>query len=243
MAARPAKRARATTNGDIVPPLPPPTTVPSSSHQIPNLVWSLDAEPVFRLLIQAAQKHPDVAALVVAETERLDQIEKARFELESRRVVDFDYHSKSVWREINMSYGSRQYGQTGDAYRHICSAIQDIKDRCPTHASLRTKQNALETLRKIGKTICLSDGVIGREIQELFDHEGNELEETMTEIIEGLKMEDMNEVLDGPGDVRWEDKLKELVDIALDHGLFPGLEEVLEHITVRGLNLNLNEVV
>lgn len=55
---------------------------------------------------------------------------------------------------------------TDQALRDIDDCVKIIQDRCAATASLETKRNAMETLRRIRKSICLGDGIIGREIKQ-----------------------------------------------------------------------------
>ena len=92
---------------------------------------------------------------------------------EKNTIIDFDNHSKSVWKTIKVQYSrlssSEQYDASGDALHSVMGTIKDIKEKCPTYASLETKMDALEALRKIGRVIARSWGdVIAKEIQESF---------------------------------------------------------------------------
>ena len=57
---------------------------------------------------------------------------------------------------------------SGHAANDIEDCIKRIRKSCPKTASLKTKENALETLRKIRNSICLSIGVVGREIRKSY---------------------------------------------------------------------------
>ena len=88
-------------------------------------------------------------------------------------MIDFDHHSKEVWYVLNKKYrkasGSTQYDLAGDAYGEITSGIDDIANQYKSHASFGTKCNAIETLRKICKSIALSDNsVTGHEVRKMF---------------------------------------------------------------------------
>lgn len=143
---------------------------------------SLPSETTTSLLTAAAQTHPAVALLVQDEANRLAALEK-------QKVIDFDYLSELVWKMLNVTYarvsGSVAYDVSGDAVEKIEKCFDIIRENCPKGANFRTKESALETLRKIGKSICLCNGVIGREIRN-YCVCGWELMSTMRAIVDEL---------------------------------------------------------
>ncbi|MCJ1384528.1 hypothetical protein MMC17_007645 [Xylographa soralifera] len=166
MATPPRKRKRADTAG-----VPQPGPIDNRYLQT---ILSLPATTIANLLSNAADKHPDVATTVagllsyaaekypdVAATtpaSKGDAVAAERVKAKSNalptsaKVIDFDHYSKTAWRAINTQYKS------------IKGCIMDIRKKCPAGASYGTKKSALETLRKIGKTVCMSGGdVIGSE--------------------------------------------------------------------------------
>ena len=213
MTTRPAKRARSsTTNVETQ-----PAAVDSS--KIPDLVSSLSPSIVANLLKVAAETHPDVATTLKSEADRVARANKAK-------IVNFDHLSKSAWKTLNVTYermsGSHAYELSGEASSSIEKCFKTIQKQCPATASFRTKENALETLRKIGKSICLSTGVIPREIRKDYGCVGS-LTATMVMIARSLE--------DGEKDKLqpWcDDKLVELQDIAEGYGIFEDLGEVID---------------
>ena len=97
---------------------------------------------------------------------------------------------------------------SGEASRSIEDCIDSIADQCPSGvASSQTKANALETLRKIGKSICLSVGIIPRQVRN-GGATTTHLVETMRAIIDDLDVEEKMRLRP------WaEEKLAELEDI------------------------------
>ncbi|KAL4905212.1 hypothetical protein BDW74DRAFT_178215 [Aspergillus multicolor] len=147
------------------------------------------------LLATAASKHADIHALVTAAISHKQRAESAR-------VTNFDHYSRSVWREINVSYsrlsGSKQY------------------DKCGPLANAKTRFNGLSVLRKIGKTICLSSNdTLGHEVQKNFQR-GSELEDAMCGIIGAMSDEERRVI--GTGGMR------------LDYCVFPEFSGVLERL-------------
>ena len=198
MSSRPAKRVRSNTEFVAVDP-----------SMIPELVETLDPASIANLLVTAAQTHPDIASLV----ERISAAKCAE-------VRNFDYLSGSAWRSLNVRVkDSQAYEMAGKAVESIEGCLVTIRKECRKTANFKTKESALETLRKIGKSICLSEGVIGREIRT--DYElGAELVTTMMAIAESLTQEEKERMRP------WYNKLVELQGIAYEYSIFEDLEEV-----------------
>ena len=211
MSEPPLKRPRASTNGGAHPP---------STVDFASLIKIFPAATTNMLLATAAQIYPDIAALINTEHNRLTIIERAR-------IIDFDYLSKSAWRALNGTYnrmsGSDQYQSTGEALATVEGCIKTILRKCPIHANFGTKRNGLETLRKIGKSICLANDTIGREVQIHFQY-SDLLEKTILEIVEGMTQFECDIVLNTAD---WAAKLQELASLGKDHSLFKGLRAVI----------------
>ena len=208
MSSRPAKRARSDSHTDAVDP-----------SKILELVGSLDPKTISQLLIAAAKIYPDVAFLVQQEADRIAAAERAQ-------VLDFDYLSKSVWKTLNVTYerlsGSNAYEMSGHAENDIEDCIEKVRRSCPKTASFKTKENALETLRKIGKSICLSNGVVGHEIRKSCGRQTT-LISTILGIAESLANEEIERLRP------WcNDKLVELQGIANGYCVFEDLAEVID---------------
>ena len=85
--------------------------------------------------------------------------------------------------------GSHAYDMSGDAEEEICGYISSIVKDCPQSASFRTKKNALEALRKIRKSLCLSRGVVPYELKKGGWGVAKDLEDAIMGIVEGLDEE------------------------------------------------------
>ena len=208
MSGRPAKRARLDTHTDDV-----------DSLKVQELVDSMDPKTIANLLITAATSYPDVASLVQREVDRITTAERAR-------VINFDYLSKSAWKTLNVTYDrlkdSHAYEMTGEAAGSIEGCIEKIRKGCPKTASFKTKENALETLRKIGKSICLSNGVVGHEIR-IFYQGKTSLVSTMLGIAKSLTYEELENLRP------WcDEKLAELQKLAHGYCILEGLNEVID---------------
>ena len=209
MSSRPAKRARSHTNTDAV---------AVDLSKIPELVDSIDSKAIAKLLITAAKAYPKIASLVQLEVNRTAAAERAK-------VLDFDYLSKSAWKTLNVTYdrlsGSQAFEFSGEASQKVRECFETIRIRCPRTANFRTKESALETLRKIGKSICLSTGVVGNEIRKDYEH-GGELVPVMLDIAQSLTYQEKERL------EPWcNEKLVELQEMADGYGIFEDLGEVI----------------
>ena len=222
MADQSRKRARTASSTDK----PKSVTEASRAAQLPALLATLDNKTVQDILLHVATRDSKVATLIEDKATRIRKAEQAK-------VINFDSHSKTVWKTINVTYsrlsGSKQFEASGEAFRGILTKIKDIRDRSPAHANLSTKVNALETLRKIGKTIALSAGdTMAREIRLSFQR-NSILEDTMMGIVQSMTAEERETTSYEPHeDVTWIEKLEELKGIADGYSLFESLDEVLE---------------
>lgn len=220
MTDRPVKRVRASSIGDSA------TTNADPAHpvKLSKLIGTLDEKTVRNILLVAAQESPRVSSLIELESSKL---------INDAKTLDFGQHSKSVWRTLNVGYtkgikDSRQFEMSGDAYQEVVTKIEDIRDRCPVHASYVTKYSALETLRKIGKIIIMSgDSTLGSEVRKSFSSDSI-IEKTMQGIVKGMTTEERQDMVREPqGEMIWIDKLKDLEDLAAEYCVFEGLAGVI----------------
>ena len=221
MASRPAKRARATSNSDTSQSVISPARVAKLSESIDFL----DEDTIKDYLLLAAQESPKIASLIESAATAIKDAEAAE-------VIDFDSKSKSVWRTLNCEYSrlrqSAQFERSGDACHDVERSIQYIGDNCPAHASYGTKRSALQTLRKIGKIICLTGETMGRQARQHF-HADRTLEKTMKGILESMSVEDRASMIsERDGDTTYIEKLKELHELGSGYALFEDLDEVID---------------
>lgn len=111
-------------------------------------------------------------------------------EEEEEEDIDFDHYSKKAWHVLNTSSytrgsGSEQYDASFDAFSDIVSYIDAIGAEAVDESSFWTKVNALETLRKIAKTILLVNDTLGHEVRKQFQHDGC-LPYLMLEIVQSM---------------------------------------------------------
>ena len=213
----PTKRARKDTANDGVDVTRNPS--PAVRQRASDLVHALDSESVTNMLISIAAQEPKWMYALE------DQVER-RAKAEGEIIVDFDYLSKSAWKTLNVTYSkmrdSEAWSHSGDATSDIEKYFEIIKHECSKNASFGTKESLLETLRKIGKSICLSQGIIPRQIRKegAVDHA---LVETMLDIVENLTNQDKKRLLP------WcEDKLEELYKLGKEYGILENIYDVID---------------
>lgn len=78
---------------------------------------------------------------------------------------DFDHYSKSAWYQINKKHdrksGSKQYEAGYEVASDIENMFKTMAKQTHAHSPLATKRSALETMRKILKSICLHNSEVG----------------------------------------------------------------------------------
>jgi len=223
------KRQRSDTAGTGQPQshMETPSQLPfRTTRDLQHAMDQLDDATIRRILLQSAAAIPTVAALIAKEVN--DQAIR-----EARRVINFDPYSKSVWHSLNRQYssmrGSKQYDIAFDVADGIQNTIKKISDEASKpHASYGTKKSGMETLRKIGKTICLSStDVVGHEVQKQFGFDDS-LECAMMDILTsmtGLERETLASENDGRSSFL--QKMEELRDLAAEYCLFEKMEDAI----------------
>lgn len=145
--------------------------------------------------------------------------------LQASRPIDFDHYSKSVWKEINTKYrsmsGSRQYDASFDAYAVASKTIKDIAKQVVKHSNFATKQSALATLRKIGKTICLSEDTIGHEVRKQFQND--QLPRAMLLVVGTMTKNEVGRMCTH----EFEGQMEELIELSESYCVHDGLQQVL----------------
>jgi len=208
-----SKRQRSNTNGDATTP----------SMDFTPIISLLPSATIRALLLDAAQAHPDIARAIVSSHADILAAERAK-------VVDFDPYSKNAWYELNVRYdklsGSQQYDVAHEVEDSITGIIKSISRQTPDHACFSTKRSAMETLRKIGKTICLGNGCIGHEVHKGFQYNSC-LEDAMLRIVEGMSEEERDDLVCEAADGEFLDKMVELGALKKGYCLFEGLDAVV----------------
>ncbi|KAL1976597.1 hypothetical protein VTN31DRAFT_2879 [Thermomyces dupontii] len=185
----------------------------------------VDKDAKDSILAAACYKHPDIKAMV-------DQWLEAKIRRESQRVIDFDWYSKSVWRDLNVTYrklsGSKQFDKAFEVYEDIRGTINHIAKQCTGIASPQTRFNGLSVLRKIGKSIALSGDTLGYEVRKGFQSD-NTPENAMCSIVEKMSPEQRKNIRTGQsGTDDLYNKLLELKNLGDDYCIFSDLNKVIE---------------
>ena len=135
-----------------------PPQPPIPEYPLDTAIESISHADLKAYVLEMAKKNQDIQDPLKAwlRTRHHEMILR-----EQKKTINFDHYSKSVWKELNIRHarksGSHQYEAAGDAYNCALEAISDIEGKVKPHSSFQTKKSAMETLRKIGKTICLAD--------------------------------------------------------------------------------------
>ena len=124
----------------------------------------------------------------------------------------------------------------------IWSVVKQATPRM--NASKQTRFNALECLRRIGKTVCLGgNDTLGHEVQEQLA-EDDELSAAMLKIIKCMSIKERKELWDGwlndKGE-KFADKFLELVSLSATNELFEKLEEVVKVLEAASKGLGPEE--
>ena len=214
------KRQRANTAGDFTDAAAP--TKPALNHDLETAIDALDATIIRSLLLGAAQANEHLASLIREQHDAL-------LLKQSAIVINFDWLSKESWKELNVKYdrlrGSKQYDRAGDVSDAIRENIEHIQHNVVAASSWGTKKSALGTLRKIGKSICLSSGVIPREVRNQL-YCDDTLVNAMLYVAQCMKPSERDMMLEVDCDgTSFEEKLIELEALTEDI-LFEGLEKV-----------------
>jgi len=109
-------------------------------------------------------------------------------------VIDFDQYSKSAWHTLNTSHysnlsSSKQYEASWDAFGEVTGCINAIRKKATAQCSYGTKLSALETLRKIAKTILVGTNTLGHEVRKQFQSDDC-LIDAMREIAQSMTPEE-----------------------------------------------------
>lgn len=147
----------------------------------------------------------------------------------SNEIIDFDHHSKDVWRELNVTHSCktprRQADVSGEVERDLSDRIRTIVQQATAvYASKGTKRNALVTLQKIGKTISLTYDQLGEDVCN--GECPNELCEAMKKILQSMSLAERREAFEAD-DLELLKKTIVLIEVADAYGIMDGLGGVL----------------
>lgn len=152
----PLKRARVDDTG--APEQGDSSALPAQA-ELSSLVKKLTQEELQTLILDLAPTDDRITSALKAAVEKKEAAERAR-------VYDFDHYSKSAWYAINKKHdrksGSKQYEAGYEVASDIEHMFKTMARQTHAHSPLATKRSALETMRKILKSICLHNSEVGR---------------------------------------------------------------------------------
>jgi hypothetical protein len=211
-----------------VTPLRAATANPPAEVAVYTAEWLslIPAKTQTELLLTAIKIHPDIAGL--ANTFRA--IEAQKHALTEER---FDSWSKEIWYLVNKRHrrlsSSKLYEVAEDAKEEVLSAVNEgIVAKVKSESSFATKRNALETLRKIGKTCWLAETDYVSD--KVGDGEVNDaIGEGMVKIARWMTEEERGGMEEG-----WAGKLRELIEFRDRRDNYFGSKEMAETLRLFG---------
>lgn len=236
------KRQRANSDGDSVPLQTSPLSRTTRNKYLQQLaITEYDLREYIEtlhtidkgftvqdLLVHAATKDASTALTIRDLYNKHVQRQRAK-------IIDFDRYSKVVWHTIHprfpQSRDSEQDDVVFEVLRDVTQIITKIGDKASAKfTSFATKRSGLETLCKIGKTICLSDYGLGYEVRKQFEHE-TALEDAMIDIVFTMNDEERVEMCAvSDGRSTFLQKMELLRRFGGECGLFDGLGRVLVNL-------------
>ncbi|KAK3647031.1 hypothetical protein LTR56_008197 [Elasticomyces elasticus] len=195
------------------------------------MAGALSLETVRALLATAAAESIYVAPQLQAAYDVVLAAQERARAMERAKVVDLSHYSGEAWYALNIKYrsskGSVEYDCAGDAFGDILGYIAQILKQAHPDTSYGTKKSALETLRKIGKSIVFASSTLGSEVRKQMGYDDS-LSEAMKQILESMTIDErvkLSEETDEKGDFL--SKVTELESSARGYCMFEGLEDVL----------------
>lgn len=219
-------------------PPPPPPPIPAPADLSITFLLPLSALAQSKLLLQACKANPSVYALA------LKALEDQNIE-QGKEYIDFSEHSSRNWKLLNNEKGGGGWkgarkkkrkatdstddddGLTNSARMDLASIIEDslrssflaITSKITPFTAFETKESAISTLRKLGKSLALSDSQVATVVRS-YDLPF-ELVLAMQEVTGKMSEEERREMVDG----ELEGKLRELVGMWIENEL-EGVEEL-----------------
>ena len=205
-----------TPNSETPPGLP--------TRELETALDFLSSTEIRQLLRLAIHKHPSFAAEVQQEYTLKAQAERSK-------SVNFVHYSNNAWHTLNTKFnrldGDRQTEMAESAAEDLAADIGAVVSQVRKESSLQTKKSALETLRKIGRSICLAPGIVGQKVKEGLGYDARFVDAVM-DVVGRCSAEEKRSVwLDGSGKELLK-RLEQLDELRRHNGIFERFEEVLE---------------
>jgi len=152
-----------------------------------------------------------------------------------RRERHFDHYSEDVWKELFVTHSRKSEDRQCQASFRVFAYVKDVIEEITraamtTHSSYKTKRNALVTLRRIGKSLCMSsESALGDQVLQQFS-ETTILEDSMRSItlrMTNAERRSLCNVAAASDGGTFFEALKELMALADDECVFGKLLDVL----------------
>lgn len=109
-------------------------------------------------------------------------------------VITFDHLSKDVWHALNNKgllqlIRRRQAEKAEEVVEEALEYVDEIIAKAKPDSPLQTRRSAVETLRKIMKTVILTDGVAGDEMRTQ-QRRDNRMEQCIVELLTSMTPEE-----------------------------------------------------
>lgn len=204
----------------------PTSEVPPAIHSDASLdaaLESFSATELRQLLRLAVQKHPSLASDMT-----LEHAQQASFR--ASKSVNFVHYSNSVWHTLNAKENSdphKEYQHAVKAVQKIAHDIRSVASQVHRQSTLTTKKNALEALRKIGRSVCLATDVVGETVKAALGSDKTFVD-AIVKVAESFTEDDRRTLWAGGSGTEIVKRLDQLDDLRRCYRIFEGFEVVLE---------------
>lgn len=199
----------------------PPEVNPDAS--LAAALESFSATELRQLLRLAVQKHPSLASDLI-----LEHAQQAS--LRASKSVNFVHYSNSVWHTLNAKENSdphKEYQHAVKAVQRTAHDIRSVASQVHRQSTLTTKKNALEALRKVGRSVCLATGLVGEKVKEVLGSD-KVFVDAIVKVAESFTEDDRRTLWAGGSGTEIVKRLDQLDDLRRCYCVFEGFEVVLE---------------
>jgi hypothetical protein len=200
----------------------PPGTYSNAS--LDAALESCSAAELRQLLRLAVQKHPSLASDMISESTQ-------QASHKASKSVNFVHYSNSVWHALNAKHhhadSTKEHQHANKAVQKVANDIHTIASQVQRHSSLTTKKNALETLRKIGRSVCLATGVVGETVKEVLGADAIFVD-AIVQVANCFTEDDRRVLWAGGSGTEIVKRLDQLDELRRCYRVFDGFEVVLE---------------
>jgi hypothetical protein len=205
-----------TPTSDVPPPI-------HSGASFDAALESYTAAELRQLLRLAVQKHPSLATdIQLGSAQQISH--------KASKSTSFVHHSNSVWHTLNAKQHSdpnKEHQHANKAVQKIATDIHTISSQVQRQSSLTTKKNALETLRKIGRSVCLATGTVGETVKEVLGAD-TIFVDAIVHVAECFTEDDRRVLWAGGSGTEIVKRLDQLDELRRCYCVFDGFEVVLD---------------